>query len=103
MGRAMDAFADVHVSLLLDNATQIFRRPRYELAERDGWVETQKRPRKEETQTWLWKGDRPHMLDHIYCDESLAKRLVGSRSLADTLIVDFDLAAVTEPVAEVVA
>ena len=56
----------------------------------------------------LWEGDRPHMLDHVFCDQGTAKHLVSSRSQVDVvsflglsdhapLVVDFDPSLMAEP------
>lgn len=54
------------------------------------------------------EGDRPQMLDHVFCDQGTAQHLVASRSLGDVvsflglsdhapLIVDFDPVLMAEP------
>lgn len=95
---------DWNTSLLFDADGSTAGREFYERAERDGWIETHRRLHGDETQTWLRKGDRPHMLDHVFCDAGTARSQVGSRSLPDVvsflglsdhapLIVDFEAAA----------
>jgi exonuclease III len=87
---------------LFDDEKTTWGREFYEQAERDGWIETQVHLHGDETQTWLRPGNRPHELDHVFCDAGLAERLTGSRSLPKVvsflglsdhapLIVDFDL------------
>jgi exonuclease III len=99
-GRSFVIGGDWNTSLLFDQDGATAGREFYAQAEADGWVETQWRLHQAETQTWLRKRNRPHQLDHVFCDERLARGLVGSRSLPDMvsflelsdhapLIVDF--------------
>jgi len=84
-GRRFIVGGDWNTSRLFDADGTTGGRESYEQAEADGWVETHWRLHEEETQTWLRKGNRPHMLDHVFCDEGTAQRLVASRSLSDTM------------------
>jgi exonuclease III len=104
-GRTFVIGGDWNTSRLFDEDGTTAGHEFHEQAKADGWVETQWRLHGRETQTWLRRGDRPHQLDHVFCDAQLAGGLVGSRSLADSasflelsdhapLIVDFDLAPV---------
>jgi endonuclease/exonuclease/phosphatase family metal-dependent hydrolase len=107
-GRPFVIGGDWNTSRLFDSDGSTAGREFYDQAEADGWVETHWRLHEQETQTWLRKGNRPHMLDHVFCDQGTAKHLVSSRSLVDVvsflglsdhapLVVDFDPVLMAEP------